>query len=99
MLNPGLQVIPSTDDPGMVEAVARVCSAGVDRAELVEAGNAIAQAIYADPSHDSVTLLMVSSYTPAGEYLDKQPGIDVIKTDYELFLWDAGAETLDRNWE
>ncbi|WP_264674897.1 hypothetical protein [Microbacterium sp. YJN-G] len=42
---------------------------------------------------------MVSSYVPTGEYLDKQPGLGVIQSDYELFLWDADESMLDSNWE
>lgn len=99
VLNPGFQIIGSTDDPGRVEVVARICSDGVDRAKLIEAGNSIAQAIYADPSHDTVTLLMISSYVPTGDYLDKQPNLDTIKTDYELYLWDADEDSLASNWE
>jgi hypothetical protein len=99
ILNPGIQVIPSTDDPGAVEVVARVCSAGLDRAELVDVGNAIAQVLYADPSRDSVTLLMVSSYVPTGDFLDSQPNLDPIRSDFELFLWDGGADRLDSNWQ
>ncbi|WP_152641720.1 hypothetical protein [Microbacterium hydrocarbonoxydans] len=99
VMNPGIQIISSTKDPGRVEVVARVCSGGIDRAELIDVGNSIARAIYADASHDTVTLLMVSSYVPAGEYLDKQPDLDVIQTDYELYLWDAEPSTLGRNWQ
>lgn len=99
VLNPGIQIIPSTDDPGAVEVVARVCSEGVDRSGLVEAGNAIAKAIYADPSRDTVTLLMVSSWVPTGDYLDMQPDLDRIQTDYELYLWDAEPSRLASNWE
>lgn len=99
VLNPGLQVIESVDDPGMLEIVARVCSSGLDRDSLVDAGNEIAAAIYAAPEHASVTLLMVSSYVPTGDFLDKQPDLDVVQTDYELYLWDAEPASLASNWQ
>lgn len=88
VLNPGLQVINSTSEAGKVEVVARVCSDGLDDAELVDVGNAIAGALYADPAHETITTLVVSSLVPSGEYLDSDPGVDSITTDYELYLWD-----------
>lgn len=99
VLNPGLQVIESVDEAGMLEVVARVCSSGLDHDSLVDVGSEIAAAIYAAPEHSSVTLLMVSSYVPTGDFLDKQPDLDVVQTDYELYLWDAEPASLASNWQ
>lgn len=82
----------------MSELVARVCSAGADRAALVEAGNAIAAAIYADPAGESVTNLSVSAWVPSGEHLDRDPAVDSITTDFELYLCDAEPDRLSSNW-
>ncbi|SDR70505.1 hypothetical protein [Microbacterium paraoxydans] len=88
VLNPGFQVLNSIDEPGKVEAVARVCSDGLTDDELVDVGEAIAATLYAHPIHETLTLLKVSSWVPTGDHLDRDPGVDVITTDYELYLWD-----------
>lgn len=98
VLNPGMQVIASSDDSGMVEAVARICSGGMTRDQLVEAGGAIARSLAASPFGDTLTKLTVSPYTPSGQYLDRDPDTQPITTDFELFIWDAEPSTLARNW-
>lgn len=94
----GTQVVGSTDDPGRVEVVARVCSPGIDRAALVASANEIAKAIYASPARESVTRLVVSAWKPSGKYLDRDPVGGSVSTDYELFLWTSTAPSLDSNW-
>ncbi|CAN7244516.1 hypothetical protein LJR045_001005 [Microbacterium sp. LjRoot45] len=98
VLNPGLQIVGSTDDPGKLEIIARVCSSGLSREQLIDAANAIAVALYGSPDVDDITLLLVSSWVPSGEYLDRDPGVDVVQTDYELYLWDADV-SLDGHWQ
>ncbi|WP_163185964.1 hypothetical protein [Cellulosimicrobium sp. SL-1] len=92
----GTQVIDSVDDPGMVEAVARICSDSLTEDELTAVATTIAQAIYADPSHEALTMLKVSSWVPDGDgKITQEQSVD---TDYELFLWDADASLLPSNW-
>lgn len=98
VLNPGIQFVPSIDEPDMLEAVVRICSAPLTEEGLLEVGNEIAKAIYGEPASESLTLLMVSPWLPSGEYLDQDPNLDPISTDYELFLWDADRP-LDGNWD
>jgi hypothetical protein len=92
----GTQVIGSVDDPGMVEAVARICSEPLTADELTAVATTIAQAIYKDPSHETLTLLKVSSWVPDGAGSIKQE--HSVDTDYELFLWDADPSLLPSNW-
>ena len=97
-LNLGVQVITSTDEPGMFEAVARVCSNPLTHDQLAEVGNAIAIAIYAAPEHKSLTRLIVAPWVPDGDSVQPDPQLDAISTDYELYLWDH-AGPLDGNWD
>ena len=94
-----VQVITSTDDPGTFEVVVRVCSDPLMRDELVAVGNRIAKAIYAVPTHEQVTLLMISPYVPDGDSVKHDDNLRVIQTDYELFLWDTTNRPLDSNWK
>ena len=92
-------MITSTDDPGTFEVVVRVCSDPLMRDELVAVGNRIAKAIYAVPTHEQVTLLMISPYVPDGDSVKHDDNLRVIQTDYELFLWDTTNRPLDSNWK
>jgi len=93
-----MQVITSVDEPGMLEAVARVCSTSMTKAELIEVGNAIAMSIKADPINESVAVLKVSGWAPGADgQLAKG---DTITTDYQLYTWDPSAAVpLSNNWD
>ncbi len=95
----GVQVITSVDDPATFEVVARVCSDFLMREELVAVGNSIAKAVYAVPTHEQVTLLMISPWVPDGDSVKQDENLGVIQTDYELFLWDTTNRPLDSNWK
>ena len=95
----GVQVITSVDDPGTFEVVARVCSDPLMRDELVAVGNSIAKAIYTVPTHEQVTLLMISPWVPDGDSVKQDRNLGVIQTDYEVFLWDTTNRPLDSNWK
>lgn len=82
----------------MLEAVARICSEPLTETELLAVGNEIAKAIYADPASESLSLLMVSPWLPSGDFLEQDPNLDPISTEYQLFLWDADRP-LDGNWD
>ena len=90
----GVQVITSVDDPGTFEVVARVCSDPLMRDELVAVGDSIAKAIYAVPTHELVTLLMISPWVPDGDSVKQDDNLGVIQTDYELFLWDGTSYSI-----
>ncbi|NRG40186.1 hypothetical protein HRK28_04560 [Rathayibacter sp. VKM Ac-2835] len=51
--------------------------------------NTIAEAIYADPSHERLAVLVVSSWTPdtSTGYLEQ---VDTVTADdYQSYLWDS----------
>lgn len=92
----GTQVISSTKREGMFEAVARICSEPLSLDELKAVATTIAQAIYADPANETVSLLKVSSWVPDGSgSIDQQQSVD---TDYQMYLWDADPSLLPSNW-
>lgn len=97
ILNPGVQVVTSVDEPGMLEAVARVCSEPMTEVKLIEIATAIAAAIYADPSHVALSTLTVSSWHPAGQQLEQ--GETVRVDDYQLYLWDNTTGALKSAWQ
>ncbi|NLP82566.1 hypothetical protein HF576_01765 [Microbacterium sp. CFH 90308] len=93
------QIIASVDEPGTYEAVVRICSEPIDREQLVVVGNIIAKTIYSDPSHESLSVLVVTSWVPDGA--GSVETADSIRTrDYSVILWDS--ETAPPNasaWE
>lgn len=99
VLNPGVQVITSVDEPGMLEAVARVCSTPLSGADLVAVATTIAAAIYADPSHEQLAVLVVSSWTPddGTEYLEQVATITA--ANYQNYLWDNTTGALKAAWQ
>ncbi|MFD6093977.1 hypothetical protein ACFWGN_17825 [Oerskovia sp. NPDC060338] len=94
----GTQVIDSIDEAGMVEAVARICSEPLSKDELTAIATTIAQAIYADPSHETVALLKVSSWVPVSDGSDALTEDQSLDTDYQTYLWDADPSLLPSNW-
>lgn len=92
-------MVPSTERPGDVEVAVRLCSAGLTRTELIDAGNEIAKAIYAVPAHETVSVLTVSAWAPKGGKIDRQASLDAIRTEYSLFLWDNTSRPLSGNWK
>lgn len=92
----GVQVIDSVDEAGMVEAVARICSDTLTKDELTAVATTIAQAVYADPSQETVALLKVSSWVPDGSGSVAQD--QSLDTDYQMYLWDADPSLLPSNW-
>ena len=97
VLNPGMQIIASVDEPGMLDVVARVCSEPMTEAEVIDVATTIAAAIYADPSHESVSTLTVSSWHPLGQSLEQ--GETVTTDDYQLYLWDNTTGALRAAWQ
>lgn len=94
----GVQVIDSVDEAGMVEAVARICSEPLSKDELTTVATTIAQAVYADPSHETVALLKVSSWVPVSDGSDALTQDQSLDTDFQMYLWDADPSLLPSNW-
>jgi hypothetical protein len=84
---------------GMLEAVVRLCSTPLAGAALVDVSITIAAAIYADPSHENLSTLTVSSWTPNAStgYLDQ---VDAARNDdYQAYLWDNTSGALRAAWK
>jgi hypothetical protein len=94
----GTQVISSVDQPGMYEAVVRVCSEPLAREQLLEIANAVALAIYSDPSHETLTLLKVSSWVPDGAGSVEQD-YSLTTDSYQDYLWDNTTGAIDAAWK
>lgn len=98
ILNPGVQTITSTERPGVLEVVARVCSAELDRSQLIDVGNTIALAAKADPSSEAISLLLVSSWMPGADGMLTKG--DTVKTEFQLYTWNPDAAVpLSNNWK
>lgn len=96
-LAPGVQVISSTKRPGTYEAVVRVCSEPLDRAELIAIANVIAVSITrAAGGSDGLSVLVVSAWHPDGQYLGQG---ESVRTQFSTFTWDPSGPPLDRHWE
>ena len=97
VLNPGVQTIPSTDEPGMLEAVAHVCSTPMAKTTLLEVANALAVAIKADPVSDQLAVLVVSSWAPDRDGVLQRGA--TVRTDYQLHTWTSEADASTMRWE
>ncbi|MFD4957162.1 hypothetical protein [Microbacterium sp. NPDC058389] len=92
-----IQVIDSTAEPGMYEAVARVCSSPLTRDQLVDAGTAIGAAVYATASAPTLATLAVEAWEPGDKYL--REGETIVAHDFQSYLWDNTNGAIDAAWE
>ena len=90
-----VQTITSIDEPGMTEAVARVCSEPMTEDELIDIATAIAVAIKPSKASDDLAVLVVSAWQPDGDSIAQG---ETVRSDYQLFTWEPGSPTA-RNWE
>ncbi len=97
-MNPGVQIITSTEREGMFEAVVRVCSERLTRDELIDLASDIAAAVKADPASASLAELVVTGWSPAGDTIDRD---ESVRTEYSMFTWDPTTSSvpLSKNWD
>lgn len=98
-LNPGLQTVHTTGEPDGIEAVIGICApTPLAHTELVDVATTLAIAIRHTPAaEDTLQRLVVTAWTPAGEYLDTTGHV---ATDYQTFTWDPDAATPPtENWD
>lgn len=91
------QVVTSTEEEGMLEAVVRVCSEPLSDEQVAGIANAMATAIYAAPAKERLSDLYVSTYVP-GAGGTERGGLSLKTESYQSYLWDAGDERIVRNW-
>lgn len=97
-MNPGPQIITSTEKPGMFEAIVRICSAPLTDDDLREAANQIAMTIKGDQSSETLALLYVSAWEPGEDGELKEAGS--VRAEYQMFTWDpAAARPMSKNWD
>lgn len=92
----GAQVLTSSGEEGMFDAVARTCSVPMGEDELRTVGTAIALAIYNDPAGESLDTLRVTSWVPDGAGSIEED-VKIRSDDFQAYLW--GHENADSNWE
>lgn len=99
VLNPGVQTVVSTDKPGMIDAVARICSNVMSKSDVIAVANAIAVSIKGDPSSDILSVLIVQAWHPGADGFLSQG--ESVTTDFQSYTWDASASAvpLDINWD
>lgn len=83
------------DEPGMNEAVARVCSYPMTEDELIEIATAIAVAMKPSKVSDDLAVLVVSAWHPDGDSIAQG---EAVQSDYQLFTWEPGSP-MASNWE
>ncbi len=93
----GTQVVSSTDNTGMFDAVIRTCSGELSSDEAFNLGNSFAQAIYASPAGSTLGSLRVTSWVPDGSGSIKE-SIKIRCEDFQIYLWD-NVVSIDGNWE
>lgn len=98
-MNPGVQIVTSTDRPGTFEAVVRICSDTIQSDELKTAATGIAVATKADPSSDLMSRLTVSGWSPDSS--NKLQQGETVSTQYQTYTWDdqTSGVPLDNNWD
>lgn len=96
-LTPGVQTITSVENPGSFETVVRVCSESLTEDALIEIGNAIAVPLSQSAAGDTLSVLVVSGWSPDGDTLKQD---ETITTEFQMYTWNPNAAVpLSSNWE